>query len=100
MLVRWLTPELVPSLEDLFGDRGAAARCWCMYWRVGAEYRKRPAEENHSAFRRVVEDGPSPGLIALEEDLAVGWCQVTPRHAIPAIEQMWRLQREIGRAHV
>lgn len=64
-----------------------------MYWRVGAEYRKRPAEENRSAFCRIVDDGPSPGLLALEADLAVGWCQVTPRAAIPAIEQMWRLQR-------
>lgn len=90
--VRRFTPDLWPALEDLFGERGAASRCWCMYWRIGPSYHGRPAEENRAAFRDLVDQGPPPGLIVFAGDLAVGWCQVTPRHAIPAIDRMWRLK--------
>lgn len=64
-----------------------------MYWRAGPGYRERPAAENRAAFGNLVNEGPPPGLIAFAGDLAVGWCQVTPRHAIPAIDRMWRLKR-------
>jgi GNAT superfamily N-acetyltransferase len=45
------------------------------------------------AFREVVERGPPPGLLALSGDLAVGWCQLTPRDAVPWIDRTWRLKR-------
>jgi hypothetical protein len=38
-VVRAVTPDLWPSLEDLFEKRGASNGCWCMYWRIGPEYR-------------------------------------------------------------
>jgi len=91
--VRPLTPELWPALEDLFGPLGACNGCWCMYWRIGAAYRKRPRARNKADFGAVVKTGPPPGLLAFEGDLAVGWCQVTPRQALPHIEQVWRLKR-------
>jgi hypothetical protein len=56
--VRPLTPDLWPPLEDLFGERGACNGCWCMYWRVGSAYRKRPRAENKTAFREGVRRGP------------------------------------------
>lgn len=90
--VRPLTPDLWPALADLLGGEGAAGRCWCIYWRIGPAYRQRPADDNRNAFRAVVNEGPSPGLLAFAGDLPVGWCQVTPRHAIPAIHRMWRLR--------
>jgi hypothetical protein len=63
LTIRPLTPDLWPALEDLFGNKkGACNGCWCMYWRIGAAYRKRPREKNRAAFRRVVRDGPPPGL--------------------------------------
>ena len=64
-----------------------------MYWRIGAAYRKRPEEQNRKAFRQVVLDGPPPGLLAFDGRLAVGWCQLTPRDALPWIERTWRLRR-------
>jgi GNAT superfamily N-acetyltransferase len=84
--VRPLTPELWPALEDLFGPQGASNGCWCMYWRIGSAYSKRPREENKKEFRRIVKRGPPPGLIAFDGDLAVGWCQLTPRSALPKLE--------------
>lgn len=79
LTIRPLTPDLWPALQDLFGKHGASNSCWCMYWRIGAEYRKRDREENREAFRRLVKRGPPPGLLAFDGAIAVGWCQLTPR---------------------
>src|SRR6266851_95329 len=54
--IRPLTPDLWPALEDLFGPRGACNNCWCMYWRIGAAYRKRPGDKNKAAFREIVKN--------------------------------------------
>jgi GNAT superfamily N-acetyltransferase len=91
--IRPLTLDLLPMLEDLFGEQGPASRCWCMYWRIGNEYRKRSREANKADFWKLVMDGPSPGLMAFDGDLAVGWCQLTPRDALPWIDRTWRLKR-------
>jgi GNAT superfamily N-acetyltransferase len=93
LIVRPLTPELWPALEDLFGPAGASNGCWCMYWRIGPAYKRRPREENRAALRAVTERGPAPGLLALDGDVAVGWCQVTPRTALPWLDDNRRLRR-------
>jgi GNAT superfamily N-acetyltransferase len=84
-----LTSDLWPALEDLFGERGACNGCWCMYWRIGSGYRKQPHEINKSEFHRVVANGPPPGLLAFDGNLAVGWCQLTPRDALPWLDRSW-----------
>jgi GNAT superfamily N-acetyltransferase len=93
LIVRELTAELWPALEDLFGTSGSVGRCWCMYWRIGSHYRGRSPDANREAFRKVVADGPPPGLLAFENDAAVGWCQLTSRDALPALDRTWRLRR-------
>jgi GNAT superfamily N-acetyltransferase len=87
-----LTAELWPALVDLFGKNGACNGCWCMYPRIGSAYRKRESEKNKQDFRKIVESGPPPGLLAFEGDLAVGWCQLTPRSAVPWLNRTWRLK--------
>ena len=37
--------------------------------------------------------GPPPGLLAFDGNLAVGWCQLTPRDALPWLDRTWRLKR-------
>jgi GNAT superfamily N-acetyltransferase len=93
LTIRPLTRDLWPALADLFGNGGACRRCWCMYWRVGSAYRKKPAAHNKAAFREIVRRGPPPGLLAFDGDVAVGWCQLTPRDALPSLDREWRLQR-------
>jgi len=88
-----LTPSLWPALEDLFGENGACNGCWCMYWRIGNAYRKKPRETNKAAFHEVVKRGPAQGLLAFDGDLAVGWCQLTPRDDLPGLDRVWRLRR-------
>lgn len=91
--IRRLTPEQWPALEDLFGENGAVNGCWCMYWRIGSDYRKRPRNLNKAAFHDLVKGGPPPGLLAFEGDVPVGWCQLTPRDDLPWLDRMWRLKR-------
>lgn len=91
--IRPLTPDLWPDLEDLFGEKGACNGCWCMYCRIGSAYRKQPADKNKAAFRAIVKRGPPPGLLAFDGDRAVGWCQLTPRDELPALDRSWRLKR-------
>ena len=93
LTIRPLTPDLWPALEDLFGKNGASNGCWCMYWRIGSAYRKRPQEQNKAAFREVVRRGPPPGLLAFDGDLAVGWCQLTPRDVLPWLDGARLLKR-------
>jgi|HubBroStandDraft_4_1064222.scaffolds.fasta_scaffold168012_2 GNAT superfamily N-acetyltransferase len=85
-----VTPDFWPALEDLFGDEGACGGCWCMYWRIGNEYRRRSPEANRADFHEVVIKGPPPGLIAFDRELAVGWCQLTPRALLPWLDRAWQ----------
>ena len=62
-----------------------------MYWRIGPEYHKRARQKN-SALRRIVSQGPPPGLLAFYGEQPVGWCQLTARQDLswlnrkPALE--------------
>jgi GNAT superfamily N-acetyltransferase len=93
LVIRPLNPERWPALEDLFSDGGPCAGCWCMYWRIGSAYRRRAPAHNKAALREIVRRGPSPGLLAFDGDRAVGWCQLTPREALPWLDRTWRLAR-------
>lgn len=63
-----------------------------MYWRIGSAYRTRSRAHNKAAFREIVKRGPPPGLLAFDGDMAVGWCQLTPRAALPWLNRAWRLK--------
>lgn len=93
LTVKPVTPGLWHALADLFGEKGACHGCWCMYWRIGNEYTRRAGEQNKAALLELVRTGPPPGLLAFDGDLPVGWCQVTPRSALPWLERSWRLKR-------
>ena len=87
LTIRPVTPQLWPALEDLFGKFGASNGCWCMFWRIGGAYHDRPRDVNKAAFQEIVQKGPPPGLLAFDGELAVGWCQLTPRSSLPALDR-------------
>ncbi len=58
-----------------------------MYWRLGPAYRRRPREHNRADLKRLVQRGPPPGLLAFEEDVPVGWCQLTTSSSLEWLEQ-------------
>jgi hypothetical protein len=59
-----------------------------MYWRIGPAYHKRTPRANKSAFKKLVGNGPPPGLLAVLGDKAVGWCQLTPRDALDYLNRV------------
>lgn len=77
-----LTPDRWDDLERLFGERGACAGCWCMWWRLSAKaWTAGKGAANRKAFRSIVADGEVPGVLAYDRGEPVGWCAVAPREA-------------------
>ena len=64
-----------------------------MYWRLGPAYYRRPHDDNRRDLAARVRRGPPPGLLAFDGDLAVGWCQLTPRQELVWLER----NRVLGR---
>lgn len=84
--IRPLTPARWADLERLFGERGASAGCWCMWWRLPRkEWQKQQGAGNKRAFRRIVGQGRQPGLLAYVDGQPAGWCAVEPRESYPVL---------------
>ena len=81
LTIRPLTPDRWPDLVDLFGpEKGANSGCWCMWPRLkGSEWNALGKDGRKRRFAVLVKNGPPPGLIAYDGDLAVGWVAVGPR---------------------
>ena len=86
-----LTPDLWPAFEDLFGKQGACYGCWCTYFRLPPAARRGSSRErNKEHIKARIEAGPPPGLLAFEDDTAVGWMQIGPRADIPEFNNAGR----------
>jgi GNAT superfamily N-acetyltransferase len=82
-----VTPARWRDLEKLFGPRGACAGCWCMYWRLAhSQFKKQQGAANKRAFKRIVDSGGTPGLLAYVGGEPVGWCAVAPREVFSKLE--------------
>lgn len=72
------TADRWDDVAAVFGERGDAARCWCMYLRQPTvDYRDRAG--NRESLRRVVAAGAEPGVLAYRDGEPVGWASVAPR---------------------
>ena len=60
---------------------------------MAKNYREAPRGANREALRQIVMRGSPPGLLAFDGDLPVGWCQLTPRAALPWLDRVWWFQR-------
>ncbi len=69
------------DLELLFGERGACAGCWCMWWRLARpDFEKGKGTANRKQLKNLVESkGHAPGILAYSGKQAIGWCSVGPR---------------------
>jgi len=85
---RPLTPSRWRDLEALFGLRGACGGCWCMWWRLErARFNRQRGAGNKRALKRIVKNGPPPGLLAYAGKQPVGWCALGPRPSYSALER-------------
>jgi GNAT superfamily N-acetyltransferase len=81
-----LTPDRWDDFEALFGDNGACAGCWCMWWKMGqAEWLATKGAGTKRRMRAHVKKGPPPGLLAYAGGTTVGWCAVAPRGDYPRL---------------
>lgn len=81
------TAERWADLEKLFGPRGACAGCWCMWARLsGTEFRAGKGPGNKRRLKRIVREGPPPGLIGYQGDEPVAWCALGPRETFRRLE--------------
>jgi GNAT superfamily N-acetyltransferase len=80
MEVHPLTSARWDDLTALFGERGAYAGCWCMWWRVpNKEFMAKRGEGNRCALQALVDGGTVPGLLAYDDGQPVGWISLGPR---------------------
>lgn len=86
--VRPLDAGTWPALEDLFGRAGASNGCWCMYWRLGPGYRDRPRDDNRQDLCDLASSGAPVGLLAFQDDVALGWANLAPRSDLTWLTQV------------
>jgi GNAT superfamily N-acetyltransferase len=83
-----LTSERWSDFEELFGKHGACGGCWCMWWRLKrSEFVKQKGEGNRKAMKHIVGSGEIPGILAYEDNKAIGWCSVGPREVFKTLER-------------
>jgi GNAT superfamily N-acetyltransferase len=82
-----LTPDRWDDFEILFGENGACAGCWCMWWHMGqSAWLKQKGAGTKRKMRARVSAGPPPGLLAYDDSgEPVGWCAVAPRADVPRL---------------
>lgn len=81
-----LIPARFDDMETVFGERGVARRCFCMYWRKpDGEYENE--RDNRDRFAEIASAGPPPGLLGYIDGDPTGWVQVGPRADFPTIQR-------------
>ena len=82
------------DFTSLFEEPGPQNGCWCMYWRVKrADCQKQFGEGNKLAFRKIVEAGKVPGILAYYHGRPVGWCSIAPREEFSVLDRSPTLKR-------
>jgi ribosomal protein S18 acetylase RimI-like enzyme len=91
IVIRPLTSDRWDDLEAVFGARGCsvARGCWCMAYRRsgGVGWDTSRPRANRADLKALVDAGKSPGLLAYQGKVPVGWISLGPR------EEFLRLRR-------
>ena len=89
-----VTRENWEDFENLFGEKGACAGCWCMLWRLRRkEYDSSRGAGNKRKMKSLVYAGIVPGILAYDKDKPIGWCSVAPREDFPVLENSRVMKR-------
>lgn len=81
------------SFTQVMGEKGGCGGCWCMLWRLSSkDMEAGQGAANRAAMKAIFEAGAAPGLVAWQDDKAVGWVQVAPRAAFPRMANSRILQ--------
>jgi GNAT superfamily N-acetyltransferase len=90
-----VTARRWPDMVELFGERGACAGCWCMWFRgTRAEFKKNQGAGNKRRMKRLIDSGVVPGILAYAGGRPVAWCSIGPRESYDALRRS-RLLRPV-----
>jgi len=65
-----------------------------MWWRLThSQFERQKGVSNKQTFKKIVQSGGEPGLIAYYADEPVGWCAVQSREAFPRLDRSRILKR-------
>jgi GNAT superfamily N-acetyltransferase len=82
-----VTKERWNDFEKLFGEKGACAGCWCMYWRLKQSVLDaQKGNGNKRAMKKIIGSGKIPGILAYSEGEPIGWCSVAPREEFSKLD--------------
>ncbi len=98
-------PRVVPAneaswedLQAIFGNRGAASRCWCQRYKLspGESFGNTPDEDRAWRLRQQTDCGATgaektSGLVAYVDGEPAGWCAVEPRPAYDGLVRVFRV---------
>jgi GNAT superfamily N-acetyltransferase len=88
IVVRPATASRWHDVEALFGEKGACAGCWCMWFRkTRSEFARDRGARNKRSLAALVRSEAPPGLVAYAGREPVGWCAVAPRGDYSALER-------------
>jgi len=84
-----VTKENWKDFENLFGEKGACAGCWCMYWRIRRkDYDNLRGTGAKKKMKGLINKGIVPGILAYDDKQPIGWCSVAPREDFPVLENI------------
>jgi GNAT superfamily N-acetyltransferase len=75
------------QLRELFATSPGVNDCWCMWPRRELMSAERDRARNSADMKTLLESGDSPGLLAVIDERAVGWCATGPRPQYPQYPQ-------------
>jgi hypothetical protein len=82
------------DLETLFGQKGAYAGCWCMFWRMNrADFKQGKGEGTKAVLKSLVTESQVPGVLAYVNGEVAGWCSIGPRQDYLPLENSRILKR-------
>jgi GNAT superfamily N-acetyltransferase len=89
LIVEPVTAKNWDKFAELFGNRGACANCWCMFYRLPlAEFKEGKSNDgNKKSMNKLVREGKHVGLIAMHEGKAIAWCALAPREDYLKLEK-------------
>lgn len=88
------TDERWKDIQLLFGDKGAYAGCWCMFWRLDrADFKKMKGEGTKAVLKGMTSNNDVAGLLAYVDGNPIGWCSISPRKDYAALENSRILKR-------
>lgn len=89
-----VTKDTWQDMQTLFGEKGAYGGCWCTYWRMErSQFDSLKPQERKEWMSSFIDSGSSPGILAYQDGVPVGWCSFGKRSEYPLLGRSRILKR-------